>query len=103
EDELFDDTATATAAAGFRALAAQGTRFEDCWTESRDWPVTEYQMLTGGYPVSPFVTKAEDDPTVPFPPGQGLLLMPPAANRVADTNAYAAWRASTVFTPSGLY
>src|SRR6185437_3601456 len=94
---------TAPAAAGFRALAAQGTRFEDCWTESRDWPVTEYQMLSGGYPLAPFVAKAEDDPTVTFPPGQGLLLMPPAANRVADTKGYAAWRAPAVFSPSGLY
>lgn len=103
EDELFDDATTAPAAAGFRALAAQGTRFEDCWTESRDWPVTEYQMLSGGYPLAPFVAKAEDDPTVTFPPGQGLLLMPPAANRVADTKGYAAWRAPAVFSPSGLY
>jgi hypothetical protein len=58
EDELFVDAKTAEAAAGVRALAAQGTRFEDCWTESRDWPVTEYQMLAGGYPVAPFVAAA---------------------------------------------
>ena len=32
DDELFADDVTATAAAGFRALAATGTRFEDCWT-----------------------------------------------------------------------
>ncbi|HLK93832.1 MAG TPA: alkaline phosphatase family protein [Polyangia bacterium] len=103
EDELFDDTATATAAAGFRALAAQGTRFEDCWTEGRDWPVTEYQMLSGGYPVAPFVAAAEDDPTASFPPGQGLLQMPPAAGRVADMAGYDAWRAAGVFTQSALF
>ena len=102
EDELFDDAATATAAAGFRALAAQGTRFEDAWTESRDWPVTEYQMLSGGYPVSPFVSAAEADPTVTLPPGQGLLQMPPAATRVADTAAYTAWRSPGVFAASAL-
>ncbi len=103
EDELFDDTTTAVAAAGFRALAAQGTRFEDCWTESRDWPVTEFQLLTGGYPVAPFVAAAEDDPTITFPPGQGLLQMPPAANRVADPDGYAAWRAPSVFAGGSLF
>jgi arylsulfatase A-like enzyme len=102
EDELFDDASTAAAAAGFRALAAQGTRFEDCWTESRDWPVTEYQLLSGGYPVAPFVAAAEDDPTVTFPPGQGLLQMPPAASRVADMAGYDAWRAPGVFTQDAL-
>jgi arylsulfatase A-like enzyme len=103
EDELFGDTTTATAAAGFRALAAQGTRFEDCWTESRDWPVTEYQMLAGGYPVAPFVAAAEDDPTITFPPGQGLLQMPPAANRVADPDGYTAWRAPSIFMGGSLF
>ncbi|HEY4393691.1 MAG TPA: alkaline phosphatase family protein [Polyangia bacterium] len=103
EDELFGDKTTASAAAGFGALAAQGTRFEDCWTESRDWPVTEYQMLAGGYPVAPFVAAAEDDPTISFPPGQGLLQMPPAPNRVADPDGYAAWRAPAVFAGGSLF
>jgi arylsulfatase A-like enzyme len=103
DDELFNDTATASAAAGFQALAAQGTRFEDCWTESRDWPVTEYQLLTGGYPVAPFVAAAEDDPTITFPPGQGLLQMPPAANRVADPDGYTAWRTASVFGGGSLF
>jgi hypothetical protein len=103
EDELFVDAKTAEAAAGFRALAAQGTRFEDCWTESRDWPVTEYQMLAGGYPVAPFVAAAEDDPTITFPPGQGLLQMPPASDRIADPDGYAAWRAPSMFAGGSLF
>ena len=71
DDELFDDATTATAAAGFRALAAQGTRFEDCWTESRDWPVTEYQMLTGGYPGRAFRSgrRGRSDGDLPARPG----------------------------------
>jgi hypothetical protein len=103
DDELFTDDVTATAAAGFRALAATGTRFEDCWTASRDWPVTEYQMLAGGYPVAPFVAAAEDDPTVTFPPGQGLLAMPPPANHVANADGSAAWRAPAVFSGGSLF
>jgi arylsulfatase A-like enzyme len=103
DDEVFGDPATASAAADLRTVAALGTRFEDCWTESRDWPVTEYQMLTGGYPVAPFVASAEDDPTETLPPGAGLLAMPPASNRVADTAGYAAWRASTVFAKESLF
>jgi arylsulfatase A-like enzyme len=103
DDELFNDDTTAGAAAGFRTLAAMGTRFEDCWTDSRDWPVTEYQMLAGGTPVSPFVATAEDDPTITLPPGQGLLQMPPPANRVASTTGYAAWRAPGVFASEALF
>ena len=103
DDELFADDVTAAAAAGFRALAATGTRFEDCWTESRDWPVTEYQMLAGGYPVAPFVAAAEDDPSVTFPPGQGLLAMPPPANHVANPDGSAAWRAPAVFAGGSLF
>jgi arylsulfatase A-like enzyme len=103
DDELFADDVTATAAAGFRTLAASGTRFEDCWSSNRDWPVTEYQMLAGGYPVAPFMAAAEDDPTVTFPPGQGLLAMPPPANRIADPSGYAAWRAAAVFAGGSLF
>ncbi len=103
DDELFTDDVTSTAAAGFRALAATGTRFEDCWTQSRDWPVSEYQMLAGGYPVAPFVPAAEDDPTVTFPPGQGLLAMPPPANHVANPDGSAAWRAPAIFAGGSLF
>jgi Type I phosphodiesterase / nucleotide pyrophosphatase len=103
EDELFDDPLTAQAAEAFRILAAAGTRFEDFWTDSRDWPITEYQMLTGGYPVAPFVPAAEDDPTITLPPGAGLLAMPPPANPIADPAGYTAWRAPTVFASDSLF
>ena len=103
DDELFTDEVTATAAAGFRALAASGTRFEDCWSESRDWPVTEYQMLAGGTPVAPYVAAAEDDPMLTFPPGQGLLAMPPPANHVANPGGAAAWRAPAIFAGGSLF
>jgi type I phosphodiesterase/nucleotide pyrophosphatase len=104
EDELFDDPATASAAQPFRDVAAAGTRFDDCWTDSRDSAVTEYQMLTGGYPVSPFVPAADDDPAITFPPGEGLLLMPPAAlGTVANPAGYTAWRAATQFSTDSLF
>jgi arylsulfatase A-like enzyme len=103
EDELFRDPETADAAADFRALAAAGTRFEDCWTESRDWPVTELQLLAGGLPVNPFVPTAEDDPSVTVAPGLGLLAMPPPAGHVAAPDAYARWHATEVFTADSLF
>jgi hypothetical protein len=101
--EVFDDPVTADAAQPLRALAARGTRFEDCWTRSRDWPVTEYQVLTGGYPVEPWVPAAEDDPTQTFAPGAGLLAMPPATNHIADRAAYDAWRVAKVFPGQSLF
>jgi hypothetical protein len=103
EDEVFSDPVTASAAAPLRELAGRGTRFEDCWTRSRDWPVTEYQMLTGGYPVSPWVAAAEDDPTQSFAPGEGLLAMPPVPGFVANQAGLAAWRAATVFPAESLF
>lgn len=103
DDELFRDPKTADAAAGFRTLAAAGTRFEDCWTESRDWPVTEYQMLAGGLPANPFVPIAEDDPTVTGAPGLGLLAMPPPANPIADPDAASSWRSTAVFAAQSLF
>ncbi len=93
EEELFDDDALATAAQPLRDLAATGTRFSDDWCRSRDWPVTEYQLLAGGYPtMTPFFAAAEDDPTQTLPPGAGLLQMPVAANFIANQPAYDAWR-----------
>jgi Type I phosphodiesterase / nucleotide pyrophosphatase len=103
DDEVFSDPLTASAAGELRRLAATGTRFEDCWTESRDWPVTEYQLLTGGYPVAPFVAAAEDDPTETLPPGAGLQAMPPPANRIADAAGYDAWRAPARFASESLF
>ena len=103
EDEVFVDTATAAAAAPLRDLAARGTRFEDFWTRSRDWPVTWYQLLTGGYPVSPFVAAAEDDPAQTFAPGAGLLAMPPPAGFVANPEGQQAWHEATVFPGESLF
>jgi hypothetical protein len=103
DEELFGDPVLADTVMPLQALVAQGTRFEDCWTRSRDWPVTEYQLLTGGYPTSPFVAAAEDDPTQTLPPGAGLLAMPAAANHVANQAAYDAWRAPTVFGAESLF
>ena len=60
-------------------------------------------MLTGGYPVAPFVPAAEDDPTMTLPPGAGLLAMPVPANPIADPAGYAAWRAPTVFASESLF
>jgi hypothetical protein len=103
DDELFVDPKLADAAAPFRALAARGTRFEACWTRSRDWPVTEYQLLSGGYPLAPWFPAAEDDPAQTVAPGTGLLAMPPAPGFVADPAAYAAWRAASVFPQDSLF
>lgn len=103
EDEVFDDPATASAAAPLRDLASRGTRFEDFWTRSRDWPVSWYQFLAGGYPVSPFVPAVEDDPDQTFAPGAGLLAMPPPSGFVASQDAMQAWRAPMVFPGDSLF
>ena len=71
---------------------AGGTRFESVWTRSRDWPVTEFELLAGGRPVVPWFPAAEDDPASAIPPGQGLLLMPRPPHFIADAGAYKAWR-----------
>jgi len=104
EDEVFDDPATADVAAPLLALAAQGTRFEDCWTQYRDWPVTEYQMLVGGLPT--FTTAnapAEADPAQLTPPGIGLLKMPVVPTFVANPAGQAAWRQPTPFPGESLF
>ena len=104
DDEVFADPMLADVAAPLRALAATGTRLEDVWTRSRDWPVTEYQLLTGGYPVrSPWLATAEDDPTETVLPGPGLLAMPPAADGIADPAGYASWRAPQPFGDETLF
>jgi hypothetical protein len=103
EDELFDDDALADAARPLRDLAATGTRFSDVWTRSRDWPVTEYQMLSGGYPTAPFIAAAEDDPTQSIAPAAGLLQMPIAPGFVANRAAYDAWRQAAPFAGESLF
>ena len=103
DDELFGDPKTAAAAAPLRELAARGTRFESFVTRSRDWPVTWYQLLTGGYPVAPFVPAAEDDPAQSLAPGAGLLAMPAPPGFVANPEAMQAWRTATVFPGESLF
>jgi arylsulfatase A-like enzyme len=103
EEEIFDDPALADAAAPLRKVAARGTRFEDCWTRYRDWPVTEFQMLVGGYPTAEGTPTAEDDPAQLVQPGKGLLAMPPPAKRVADEAAYDLWRRDVPFGRDSLF
>ena len=104
EDELFGDPMLADVAAPFAALAAQGTRFEDCWTQYRDWPVTEYQLLAGGLPAfNASNAPAETDPTQLTAPGIGLLQMPVAPRFVANMPGYTAWRQQTMFAGESLF
>jgi hypothetical protein len=103
EEEVFSDDALADAAMPLRTLAATGTRFSDVWARSRDWPVNEYQMMTGSYPTDPFVPAAEDDPTQVVAPGPGLLQMPPVAGFIANRAAYDAWRQPALFPDQSLF
>ncbi|HEX3698848.1 MAG TPA: alkaline phosphatase family protein [Polyangia bacterium] len=106
EDEIFvdSDAGVAAAAAPLRALADRGTRFADFWLRYQDWPVTEYQMLTGGYPIAvPWIATAEDDPTDVVLPAAGLLAMPPPANRIANQAAFDEWRQTQVFVGETLF
>jgi hypothetical protein len=104
DEEIFSDDALASAAQPLRALAATGTRFSDLWCRSRDWPLTEYQLLAGGYPTAtPFFAAAEDDPAQTLPPGAGLLQMPVATSFIANHAAYDAWRQPTPFGGDSLF
>ncbi len=104
DGEIFDDPALATLTQPLRDLAAQGTRFSDAWCRSRDWPVTEYQLLAGGYPAAlPFFAAAEDDPAQTVAPGAGLMQMPVAPGFIANQAAYAAWRQATPFAGQSLF
>jgi arylsulfatase A-like enzyme len=104
DDELFADGALAVAAGPIRDFAARGTRFQDFWTRSRDWPVTEYEMLVGGYPVTvPWTPSAEEDPAQQLLPGAGLLQMPPAARFVANQGGFDMWRQPTRFADESLF
>jgi hypothetical protein len=101
DEELFGDGALAAAAGPVRALAARGTRFQDFWTRSRDWPVSEFEMLVGSQPAG--TRTAEDDPTQTLPPGLGLLQMPTASGFVADRAAFDAWRAPQPLADESLF
>lgn len=104
DQEIFSDDALAAAAQPLRDLATTGTRFSDDWCRSRDWPVTAYQLLAGGYPsLTPFFAAAEDDPTQTLPPGAGLLQMPVASGFVANRPAYDAWRQPTPFGGDSIF
>ncbi len=104
DEEVFSDDALAAAAQPLRALAAAGTRFSDLWCRSRDWPVTEYQLLAGGYPAAtPFFAAAEDDPAQTLPPGAGLLQMPVATGFIANRPAYDAWRQPAAFAGDSIF
>jgi hypothetical protein len=105
EDELFDDPMLAEAAAPLRRIAQQGTRLEDFWTQSRDWPVTEYQLLAGGAPTydRAAVVPAEGDPSLPVTPALGLLQMPPVAGFVANRAGYDGWRVPEVYPGGSLF
>ena len=103
EEEVFSDPVTADAAAPLRALAGRGTRFQNFWLRYGDWPVSEFQLLTGGYPVAvPWISTAEDDPTASLAPAAGLLAMPPPAGRIANQPAFDAWRQMAVWADDSL-
>ncbi len=92
-DELFVDQSLRDVVQPFLQLAARGTVFEHCWNRYRDWPVNEYDMLVGGYPVrTPYIPYAEDDPSQQAAPGFGLMQFPAAASHIADQAGYQVWR-----------
>ncbi len=102
-DEVFADPDIPDAAASpLRRLAQKGTLFENCKLRYRDWPVNEYEGLTGGYPVQdPWIPFATDDPAMDVFPGYGLLKILPVDNFVADHSGYAVWHGDEDFgTPS---
>ncbi|MEA2700993.1 MAG: Type phosphodiesterase / nucleotide pyrophosphatase [Myxococcales bacterium] len=104
DEEVFSDPVTADAAGPLRALAERGTRFQDFWLRYADWPVTEFQMLTGGYPEAvPWISTAEDDPTFALVPAAGLVAMPPPAGRIANQPAFDAWRQMAVWADDSLF
>jgi hypothetical protein len=99
-DEIFtdQDSSLRSAAQPFLRLGTQGVVFDHFLARYRDWPVNEFELLTGGYPVSPdWIPFAEDDPTQSGPPGFGLLTMPPAANFISDPAGHTAWNTAQDF------
>ncbi|HEY4184040.1 MAG TPA: alkaline phosphatase family protein [Polyangia bacterium] len=104
EQELFGDADLVDEAAPFAALTARGICFEDFWTQSRDWPVTEYQSLVGGMPTLTLdIAPAETDPAQLTPPGIGLLKMPVVPGFIANQAGYQAWRQPTPFGGESLF
>ena len=103
DEEIFADSATAAAAAPLRDLASRGTRFEDFWTRSRHWPITWYQLFSGGYPSVSFASAPEDDPAQTFEPGAGLLAMPSPPGFVANQYGLAFWGTDMVFPGENLF
>ena len=83
DDELFDDALTAQAAAGSGAGGGRRRASRTDWTDSRDWPITEYQMLAGGYPVAPFVAsrRRRSDHHAPAGPGPAWPCRRPPTRR----------------------
>jgi hypothetical protein len=78
------------------ALAHQGVRFVGFFTRFRDFAVTEYQLLTGTYPIRmPWVPFAENDPMQTVPPGLGLFAMPPPPGFISDRVGYDGWHTGT--------
>ncbi|HUB09883.1 MAG TPA: alkaline phosphatase family protein [Myxococcales bacterium] len=103
-DELFNDASLRDVDQPFLDLASQGTVFEHCWDRYRDWPVNEYEMLTGGYPVeTPYIPYAEDDPTQQAAPGWGLMQFPAVPGFVADDAGYQVWRAQQSFGVQSIF
>jgi hypothetical protein len=103
EEELFEDPMLVDAATPLLELTNRGACFESAWARSRDWPVNEFQMLSGRYPIGrPWIAMAEDDPTQTVLPAEGLLAMPPPAGRIADRSAYDAWRKQTPFDEANM-
>jgi hypothetical protein len=95
DEEIFADPALADVALPIRELATRGVRFQDFWTQHRDWPVTEYLSLAGSLPTAaPGIPTAEDDPAQLVAPGAGLLKMPVPPGFVANRPGYEAWRSS---------
>ncbi len=104
-DEIFRDARVPIDARGpWQDLAAKGTSFESAYNRYRDWPVNEYEMLAGGYPLQdPWIPFSTDDPSQTGIPGAGLLQMPVAASGVSDPAGISAWRAPQLFGASNLF
>ncbi|MHB1844179.1 MAG: alkaline phosphatase family protein [Deltaproteobacteria bacterium] len=105
-DEIFTDTTPSLRAAAqpFLDLMERATVFDHFWNRYRDWPVDEYEMLVGGYPVSlDWIPHAEDDPTQEAAPALGFLAMPVPSGFVSDPAGMTAWRQSQSFGVQSIF